>query len=351
MISEWSLRTEILTATQRWPVIIAYCLAGCLIGWIVSLGWPSPYRATKELYVGLNVQRVSQDRNAAEHAGVQFYNVDDYKNWQMASLNSLIFMDDVIDGTLRKLEEQDNYWLTVDRDELASNLHAYWRNAGKWRLVAENADPHHATQAITVWQDVVIEKVYDAIKASHETFEIDRQLQSIVLAKTQATSQVAKLRHTREALQDWQRTISGLSDEQKLDESDRLALSIIANDTGFGSSVQYVLDKFPNTLASRQEYLAWINELLTALERETQILQKQIETLEQEHHNLAANYAVTSQRSLGLSPDLIVDRITDDQPEQNITRPTSLLILIGGLLGLILWSFIWIAKISLQVQS
>jgi hypothetical protein len=348
MINDWSLRNEILTATQRWPIILAYCLAGCLIGWIVSFVWPSPHRATKELYVGLNVQRASQDKNAVEHAGVQFYNVDDYKNWQMSSLNSLIFMDDVVDETLRQLREKDSYWQSVSRDELAGNLHAYWRNAGKWRLVAENKDPHYAVQAITVWQNVVINKVYDAITASHETLEMNRQIESLVTAKTQTLENSASLREIEAALTEWQRSISQLSVEKSIEDSERDALFIIANHPELGSSIQSVLEEFPNADAPISQYNTWLDKFIISLNLENQILQNQIEILETERQNLTEKYAETSQRSLGLSPDLIVDRITDDQPEQDITRPTSLLILIGGLLGLIAWAFVWLAKISLK---
>jgi len=351
MINEWSLQKEIINASQRWPVIIVYCLTGCLIGWSISFGWPSPHRATKELYVGLNIQRISQDINSAEYAGVQFNNVDDYKNWQMASLNSLIFMDDVIDETLSQLEKKDSHWQNISRDELVEHLHAYWRNAGKWRLVAESEDLQFALQAITVWQDVVIKKVHDATTASHEALEINRQIESIVTAKTLAIKQSAMCNQTIEAIIHWQQTTSHIPFEQILTNSERDSLWIIANRPELGSSVSSILKDFPTTTASLKEYNVWIEKFLLSLNWENLILQKQIETLEKEHQHLALDYAETSRRSLGLSPDLIVDNIADDYPEQSVTRPTSLLILIGGFMGLILWAIIWMAKISLQVES
>src|SRR5512137_1897129 len=94
MINEWSLRDEILTISHRWPLIVLFCLAGSLIGFALSYVWPSPHRATKELYVGLNIDQALEDQNAADHAKIKFYNADDYKNWQMSSLNTLIFADD-----------------------------------------------------------------------------------------------------------------------------------------------------------------------------------------------------------------------------------------------------------------
>ena len=61
---------------RRWlpPIagiwIVLFCLAGALVGWLVSLVMPSPHRATKELFVGLNISRSADDRNAVEHAGL-----------------------------------------------------------------------------------------------------------------------------------------------------------------------------------------------------------------------------------------------------------------------------------------
>src|SRR3990172_5797038 len=121
--NEWSFRDEALAATHRWHLIVLFCLVGGLAGWLVSLVLPSPHRATKELFVGLNVFRSADDRNAVEHAGLPISSANDYKNWQMSSLNSVIFMDTVLDETLSRLRVVDPYWQNIGRQDLAEMLH------------------------------------------------------------------------------------------------------------------------------------------------------------------------------------------------------------------------------------
>ena len=96
MTYQLSVREEVLQTSHHWTVIFSFCLAGIVIGWGVSIFWPANYRASKEIYVGINPYRALEDRNAAEHAEIEFINPDDYKNWQMSNLNNIIQMDWVI---------------------------------------------------------------------------------------------------------------------------------------------------------------------------------------------------------------------------------------------------------------
>src|SRR5512145_683587 len=116
---DWSLREDLLAAAHRWYEIIAFCLAGALLGALLAYLWPTPYRASRELYVGLNVYQAAQDRSASQVAGLVFLNANDYKNWQMASLNSVVFMDVIIDDTLARLQAINPYWTIIGREELA----------------------------------------------------------------------------------------------------------------------------------------------------------------------------------------------------------------------------------------
>lgn len=191
MNNEWSFRDEILSVTHRWHQVILFCLVGALLGGLVSLAWPSPHRATKELYVGLNIFKA--DLDSAATAGLQFTNVDDFKNWQMASLNSLIYMDSITQETLERLRLQDAYWAGVTREQLTGMLHAYWRNAGKWRLVAESDDPQRAVQAVMAWHDVVVERVHTAVGYSHDLLALDKQLQAVATCQAQALTRLAEL--------------------------------------------------------------------------------------------------------------------------------------------------------------
>lgn len=351
MINEWTLRDELLLATHRWPLIVIFCLAGSVIGLSIAISLPSPSRATKELYVGLNVYQTTTDRSASEHAGIQFRNGDDYKNWQMESLNSLIFMDEVIDKTLIILQEEDDYWSGITRDQLNGMLHVYWRNAGKWRLVAENDNSIHATQAVTTWEDVAIDHVHTAVLASREALVLGLQLQSIITSVTGQKSRLAAISQINQTLREWEITAGQLATDPPLDNSNRLFLWRLLSDVNPDNSLSYLLEDFPVPEAPTQDYITWVEQVIPLLEQEMMILQTQITNLEREHDDIAINYADASQKSLGLSADLIVDKITDSQPQISIVRPTGSIILVGALLGFIAWSLYWFVSLSSRKEQ
>jgi hypothetical protein len=348
MITEWSLRDEIQFQTHRWPVIVIFCLAGSLLGWGVSLTWPSPHRATKELYVGLNIYQAARDRTAAEHAGLEFLNIDDYKNWQMASLNSLIFTDGVIDETLHQLQAIDGYWSSFDQRKLAKDLHAYWRNAGKWRLVAESDDPHRAAEAVTVWQDVVVREANIAIGHSKDAMALDRQLQVVLITKSQAQARLAELTELHSLLQGWHEDISALTD-QTIDANQFWTMHTYLTNAAADEFWSLLLEEFPDRDAPQQDYIVWLDRAARYLDTEIQIQQFQIDTLEENIQRLTAQYEDASQKSQGLSADLLVDKITDEEPVQSIVRPTGQLMLIGSILGLIVWGYLFMARISMRI--
>ncbi len=121
----------------------------------------------------------------------------------MASLNSLTTMDEVIQETLQRLKEADPYWQKVDPARLAKSLHVYWRNAGKWRLVAENENPRYASQAVSVWQEVVLEHVHAAVNESQRAMVLEFQLKSIALAQSQIITGTESLKQTQADLASW----------------------------------------------------------------------------------------------------------------------------------------------------
>lgn len=354
--SEWLLRRELLLAAHRWPWIILACLLGSLLGWAISYLIPSPYRATNELYVGLNVYQAQNDRNVVQYSGVEFVNANDYKNWQMANLNSLIFMDFILDETLNILHTQDSAWNQVERPELRAMLHVYWRNAGKWRMVAENQDPQRAAQAVTAWQEVVVTRVNQAILESKNSLVLDRQLAAVVEAQNQFSTHLAALLQVQSAFQAWESSSSQASAAApgetsfRPDETDRQELLQILNQAGTGGMLpnwRALLEAFPPPGTPYADYQSWLKQVMPSINQEIQTLQAQVDVTEVKKNDTAAQYMAASQKSLGLSAELQVDRITQDPPDLAIVRPTSLLMLVGGFLGLAVWVMFWLGRIAL----
>ena len=61
-------------------------LVGVLLAWTISFLCPSEYRATKEIYVGINIYPSEKNDSELQDAdALQFTNSDDFKNWQMAN--------------------------------------------------------------------------------------------------------------------------------------------------------------------------------------------------------------------------------------------------------------------------
>jgi len=348
MTNDWSLRDEILSATQHWPWLTLFCVLGCLLGWASSYIWPTPHRATTELYVGLNVYRSSEDANASEYAGIELVNANDYKNWQMASLNSLTTMDEVIQETLHRLRESDPYWQKVDPGQLAKALHVYWRNAGKWRLVAENDDSQHATQAVTIWQDVVLEQVHAAVNESQRAMLLEFQLKSITDAQSQIISGTQTLKQTQADLADWSNNLALKDQDTPLESTERWQLWSSIARNNLDRSWTPLLEAFPPPQAPTRDYSGWVKKLIPAIEKTIQFRENQLEDLSTQASEVKRQFAEASQKSRGLSASLDVEKISGARTEQTIVRPTGTLVLVGSLMGLVAWLIQWFAGISLR---
>ena len=266
MVEEWSLRDEIFYTAHRWPIFSLFCLAGAFLGFLVAFAWPSPYRATKELYIGLNIYQASEDSNAAQFSGIQFQNADDYKNWQMANLNSLVYMDAILDQMLLDLREVDAFWNTVTRQEIAQMLHVYWRNAGKWRLVAEHRDAKRAEQAVLFWEAAVINYVAQAIDQTQLVMTLDIQLQATAARQAEIIGQIGRVAQIQQELQKSQALLSSLPAGQELVGENRWQIWFPVSQAASGPEWLAVLEAFPGEPAAVQKYRAWVNQAAEAAE-------------------------------------------------------------------------------------
>jgi Tfp pilus assembly protein PilV len=260
-------------------------------------------------------------------------------------------MDTIMEDTLIHLINLDPYWSNLDKNELAKMLHAYWRNAGKWRLVAENDNPQHATQAVLTWEDVVVDRVHDAIYESQKLIILDKQLESLTLTQSQVISRTAELINIRESLNTWRTSAARQDTKLPVNEIDRELINNLLDKAEMGNARQQLSDALPSSKAPLHDYITWLDSVFSLLDQQILISQTQIAALEDKKNEVAKIYADSSPKSLGLSANLQVDKITTSQPEHTIARPTGLLVLIGGILGLISWVILWLTRISLYARK
>jgi hypothetical protein len=268
----------------------------------------------------------------------------------MSQLESVIFLDVFIQETLNKLRKVDPYWEDINKKQLRNMLRAEWRTAGQWSLVAENKDPDLADQAISVWTEVVMKRVPNAIQDAHHTFLLDEEIQAVLEESTQSHLRQEELISVQQTLQEWTRVAQDLPKDQQLDFAERWhLLSLITGLAKFSPDWMSLLEEQPDSHASIDVYMDWISKIMTYIDTELSILQAQLDMLETRREELAEQYVAVSEKSYGLSPNLVINGLDQIPPEP--IRPTGLLTLIGGIIGILFWIFMQLINITNRVQN
>lgn len=361
-----SMREEILLITHKWPQIVLFCIVGCLLGYIISQLWPARYQATTDIYVGLNIFEVQSDQPVSEYAGQQFKDFIDYKNWQMMNLSGFIFMDQVLDDTLVHLRALDSHWVNVNRIQLRDMLRAYWRSAGKWRLVAQNQVPLHAIQAAFTWQTTILQYTQEAILASRSLQDLLPQRQENATALTQLTTSNVSLLQVKSTLQEQTKKIQQLPQNQTLNQLDRWLVWQTIVQADLGPTWLPLIEAFPELTEPASSYVDWLEKAAQALDGQLQVIQHQIADLETEKKQLETQYSQALIKSRGLSANLEIQAIHNPTVQElqlcsseitncdlldngrfiSTLRPAGLFILVGGFLGLLGWLSFWIIRLA-----
>jgi hypothetical protein len=345
MNRNWNLRDELYDIFHRWPLLLGSLLIGCLLGWGLSFIWPSHYRATSQIYLALNPYRRFSDTLFEALANPKYSNLDNYQYWQMSQLEAAIYTDTFLQPTLDKLRLIDPYWDTVDLEELGSMLSSEWRTTGNWSLIADHPNPEYAGQAASVWSDVAVTGISQAVDAARRTFMIDQQLQAGEDESLQARLRRKDLDAAIANLQAWQNDAPNRDPNLVLDPVERWRIiALVSSPAQFSPAWTQVLEKTPSLEAPVSAYQAWIAEVIPLLRSDSADLKGRIEFLDQQQIDLAQRYAVESQASLSFSPNIEVKR-KEDQGIR-IIRPTSIFVLTGGLIGLLIALLIQLFMIS-----
>jgi len=336
MTPEWDVRVDLLEFTHRWPIAILAFLVGCILGLIVSFTFPTPYAAETTLFVAYNADAI-------------FRNPDDYKNWHMGELNALIVTPDVIQETLDRLRQIDPYWENVSTEELQASLNIYWRNTGIWRLVVENDTAQHASQALEIWEDVFLETYQRASQAAFKMTTLGSQLHNLNTNQAEAKTRAAELWSAESGIQAWMESVSHLPDDQPVDPIIRWRLwSLAARAAGYDPAWDALLENFPPAGANLGEYVTWLDQALTSLDAAIETLESQIASIESERMEIEPLYQIALEESRGISSMIYVERGSNSPPDTSPLRQTGLAALVGGLIGLMAWVIIGLARISIK---
>lgn len=332
MVNEWNIRLEVLNAAHRWQVIMFFVLAGSLIGAAIAFLIPTPIRAETSLQV-------------AYSADIHLRNPDDYKNWQMEQLNLLIISPEVLQETLNRLKSQGSHWANSSPDDLAQRLHVYWRNAGEWRLVAEANTAARAQELVITWEQVILDQIRVATGHASAVLEISALLDNLANKLVDLRQRKLELEQINQSLKDWMQTTNPAILNRPLDTRQRWRLQAqAATAAQWNPEGVAVLRAIPPSEAPASDYLPWLEKMTAYIDQELDLLQPQIEQLSQEYDQLYARWYQERDASRGLTAYLVVTPLEERRSQVKAVRPIGMMTLVGGLLGLLAWALIWLAR-------
>lgn len=347
MTEEWSLREYILNLMHRWYFIAACFLVGALVGWLASLLWPPLYRADMDLYLGINAYRGPRDRYIVNVAQEELSSLDDYKNWQMEQVNILAYRSGFLSDTLERLQAQDEYWQEKTTEDLYFNLHGSWRNAGRWHLKAEFSQREPAIQAVQTWAEVVDERVSEAILHSRQVVILDTSMVAVADQLTDLEVRQQALTQVQQDLEEARLVLENDSAEELWGSfSQWHLLSQATQAADWNPGWQDLLEAYPAPDASPNEYLLWVERAISQVEDDLAVLPALIEVMQDQFSELAEQYTEEVDKSLALSSAMDIEVPADITPQVELVRPSSTLMLVGGILGVLACLFIEIVRIS-----
>jgi hypothetical protein len=346
---EWVLWDEILAAFHRWPVIVAFGVAGMLMGLVFAYFWPSSYRASIELSVELNPYRVLDDQYIPEFTNVEFRNIDDYKHWQMLQLSIVVKSDPYLNETLIRLRALDPYWDSIEIQDLREMLDANWRNAGQWLLVADAENSPRAVEGVETWRDVILNLTNDSIAHSRELFNLELTLRSLNDELVENQLQQASLEETLGGLINALNDLNTAEGDFPLSKTGRVDLFTLANQVAeMTSGGNVVVEEFPDEGALVSDYLTWVERAFLIVEKGIESSKGAEAALNEQIFLVTSEWESGIQAAQGLSATLSLKKPQAREPDVRQVRPYSLAALIGTLVGLLIWILVFLVQITRQ---
>jgi len=341
-MESWSLREEILKIINKWYLVLLFTILGGVAGLALSYILPAPYRATADLYVGIDITRVNEMQYLIPIANTEPLNLDDYKNWQLKQVSSILSSDEVILNTLEALGKPE------DLGSFKNDIDLYWYDTGVWQLEVIKLDKNEARKAVQAWLEEGYKKIERLLEISDVTARLDAQLFALADEIGSLKSRTSKLESFQNSAEEWQSLFSTQDQIQPLDDDLLTELNAwILVYRKSGQQWQIPVGDFPQPAAPVPHYVIWLENANILAEQDLQESLDQLSILEEDREKVLPEYHESLDDSLGLSANLILQPLSSNV-EVNQTRATGESVLGGGILGLLAWFIIAIVNISLS---
>ena len=343
-MSSWNLRDQFSDAIDQWYLILGFITLGALISWGISMVFPSPYRASADLYVGIDITRVNEMEYLIPMAKEEPLNLDDYKNWQLKQLTDIFYSDQVLELALSRLTEEDPAWAEVEVSDFKENIDIYWFDTGIWRLEYQGRDRQQAVEAVQAWLDAGHDYVSGLLAISARVAELDAALEINKDAASQLKLQTVRLEGFLESSAEWQELFGNgagsapLSAEERQEFNSWLLLYREDPDTW-----QVPLSGYPGAGEPANEYAAWLALASQNAQVALEELELQLDILARYREEILPEYHQSLDDSLGLSANIVLRENSATPVVEQIRHPgTSSLA--GTGLGLLAWLIFVVIK-------
>ena len=341
-MESWSLREEILKIIKKWYLVLLFTILGGVAGLALSYILPAPYRATADLYVGIDVTRVNEMEYMIPLAKTEPLNLDDYKNWQLRQVSSILSSDEVILNTMKALEESE------DLGSFKKDFDLYWYDTGVWRLEVTKAGEKEARKAVQAWMEEGYKKIEELLEISDVVAQLDAQLFALADEIGSLKSRTSKLESFQMSSEEWQSVFS--AQDQTLPLNDNLLVELNAWILVYRENEgrwQMPVGDLPQPTDPVSLYIIWLEKVNIHAEKDLQESLVQLSILEEDREKVLPEYHEALDDSLGLSANLVLQPLSSEV-EVSQTRATGESVLGGGILGLLAWFILAIVKISIS---
>ncbi len=223
---------------------------------------------------------------------------------------------------------------------------------GNGVLVAEASSPELAAQLLNTWQQVVLEQI-DAAKAhAQAVLDLSTRVDTLYLQRVDTDQRISELSQTRDAIQTWMQSLDEEMGGSPLEARQRwLLLSRAASAADWHPAGTALLAETPPPEAPASEYLPWLEKTLVFIEQQLESLGPQSSQLTAEYDRLYSEWEKELKSSRGLTAYLVVSPLENSSQPVEPVRPTGTLVFVGGMLGLLTWTLVWLMAPVLRARS
>lgn len=333
----WRFREQLLWAIHRWYLILIFVSIGGLVGYLFGYLLPSPYQATANLYIGINIERVNDMEYLIPLAKEEPLNLDDYKNWQLKQVADIVFSKEVVQKTLNQLAAENSDWNDWSLEDFRKGLDVYWYDTGTWQLRTKFSDKEMALSSAETWLNVSHKKLSDLLLVSTDVAKFDAEIQTY----NQAAGELIAEKIVFESYLDFLQT--SLVELESIEDARNLSPAEYQTWKNSFSSQQIqsireipFTEDLPDMEQSVSDIILWLKDEISTTNSSLVLYDDNIQELEDQRNEVIDIYHQALEDSLGLSANLVLEP-TIQEPELKIVRSVGQTTLGGGVLGLLSW--------------